>query len=209
MSPCPKSVKIRLFLTCWLIFIVHFATDFVREHYLVLSISEDYSFRLDKYLGLHHDIFETPDHGVHHNANPGASMIAAIPYFVFKPVVNWIDYHYSNITRQDNKEGVEVYKDHRPARVQFFRQVRERGWDVKFGLVSFVTMVFCMAPLSALSAVVMFQALGHLGLTSRLSLWMALLYALGTPIFFRTGYLNQNLMVGIFGLIISMIYLLL
>jgi hypothetical protein len=55
-----------------------------------------------------------------------------------------------------------------------------------------------MAPLSALSSVVMFGTMNRLGLSVGVSLWMAFLYALGTPVFFRTAYLNQNLMVGIF-----------
>jgi len=194
------GIKIRLFLTCWLIFILHFATDFVREHYLVLSIVEDFSFRLDKYAGLHPDIFEIPNQGAYHGANPGASMIAAIPYFVFKPVVNFIADHYSTKAGQGiSREDGAGYKDHRQARVRFYKEIRERGLDIKFGLVGIVTMVFCMAPLSALSAVTMFQVMARLGLSNWLSIWMALLYALGTPVFFRTGYLNQNLMVGIFG----------
>ena len=201
MSPCHKSTKIRLFLTCWLIFVVHFATDFVREHYLVLSITEDHSFKLDKYMGLNPDIFMTDDHGAHHGANPGASMIAAIPYFVFKPLVNWIDNLYSNRSRESNKEMTAIYKDYRAPRVKFYKKVRERGWDIKFGLVSLITMVFCMAPLSALSAVFMYHLLSKLGYSTRWPIWLALLYALGTPIFFRTGYLNQNVMVGIFGFI--------
>ena len=188
----------RLFLTCWLIFVLHFATDFVREHYLVLSIVDDFSFRLDKYVGLHNDIFVTPDHGAHHGANPGASMIAAIPYFVFKPATNVIVDSYSNRVKDRGNEGAAVYNDNRPARVRFFKQVRERGLDIKFGLVGLVTMVLCMAPLSALCAIVMFQALSRLGLSHRSSIWMSLLFALGTPVFFRTAYLNQNLMVGIF-----------
>lgn len=196
-----RSLKIRLFVTCWLIFVLHFATDFVREHYLVLSIAEDFSFRLDKYADLHDDMFETPNHGIHHGANPGASMIATVPYFVFKPVVDIIVNHYSN-RRKDFSEGsTAAYKDSRPDRVKFFKQVRERGLDIKFGLVGFITMVFCMAPLSAWGAVVMYQALLRLRLSQQLSIWMSLLFALGTPIFFRTGYLNQNLMVGIFGFI--------
>ena len=168
----------------------------------MLSIVEDFSFRLDKYAGLHPDIFEIPNQGAYHGANPGASMIAAIPYFVFKPVVNVIADRYSTKAGQDisKKEGA-VYKDHRQARVRFYKQIRERGLDIKFGLVGIVTMVFCMAPLSALSAVTMFQLMARLGLSNWLSTWMALLYALGTPIFFRTGYLNQNLMVGIFAFI--------
>jgi hypothetical protein len=79
--------------------------------------------------------------------------------------------------------------------------VRARGLDIKFGLVGFVTMVFCMAPLSAAGAVVMFDALNYVGLARSASLGMSFLYAFGTPIFFRTGYLNQNLMVGIFAFI--------
>ena len=69
-----RALQVRLFLTCWLIFVLHFATNFVREHYLVLSIVDDASFRLDEYVDLHVDIFETPDHGAHHGANPGASI---------------------------------------------------------------------------------------------------------------------------------------
>ncbi|MFQ5771595.1 MAG: hypothetical protein ACE5HX_13740 [bacterium] len=193
-----KAIKIRLFLTCWLVFVLHFATDFVREHYLVLSIVDDFSFRLDKYVGLHNDIFETPNHGAHHGANPGASMIAAIPYIFFKPIVDGVVNYTKKVSLPEQKDTA-TYKDHRPARVRFYKKVREQGLDVKFGLVGFVTMAFCMSPLSALSVVVMYQVLGHLGLSNRLSLWMSLLYAFGTPIFFRTGYLNQNLMVGVFG----------
>lgn len=194
-----RSIQIRLFISCWLVFVLHWATDFVREHYLVLTIVEDGSFRLDKYFGLHDDIFVTPDRGAHHGANPGASMIAAIPYFILSPVVNSVvDNHYL-VTRQPDQEITAVYRDRRPARVEFYKQVRERGLDIKFGLVGLVTMAFCMAPLSSLSAVVMFRTLTHLGLSNKLSLGMAFLYALGTPVFLRTGYLNQNLMVGIFG----------
>jgi hypothetical protein len=48
--------------------------------------------------------------------------------------------------------------------------------------------------------VVIFSVFVWLGLTKRLSMWLALLYAVGTPVFFRTGFLNQNMMVGIFAL---------
>src|SRR3989304_8118067 len=193
-----KGIKIRLFFTCWLIFLPHFATDFAREHYLVLAMLDYFSFRLDKYAGLHNDIFMTPDHGAHHGANPGASMIAAVPYLVFKPIIDRV-VDYTKEKRQSLNSDGAVYNDDRPARVKFYKKTYERGLDIKFGLVGFVTMVFCMAPLSALSAVGMFSSLEYLGLSNRLSIGMSLLYALGTPVFFRTAYLNQNLMVGIFG----------
>ncbi|HEV8124163.1 MAG TPA: hypothetical protein VGP80_07980, partial [Gemmatimonadales bacterium] len=88
------SIKWRLFLTAWLVYVVHFATDFVREHYLVLSIVDDHAFRLDPYADLHVDIFWNPDSatvkGAHHGANPGVSMLAAVPYFLFKPAVDLV-----------------------------------------------------------------------------------------------------------------------
>jgi hypothetical protein len=202
MELSSRSIKVRLFLTCCIIFVLHFATDFVREHYLVLSIVEDASFRLDKYVGLHHDIFETPNHGAHHGANPGASMIAAIPAFLFKPVIKHFEnYRAGKVTQRLDLDTIGEYKDHRAPRVKFYKQVRERGLDIKFGLIGVVTMVFCMAPISALGAVVMMGALGRLGISRRLSLWLAILYAFGTPVFFRTAYLNQNLMVGIFAFV--------
>jgi hypothetical protein len=195
-----KATKVRLFLTCWLIFVLHFATDFAREHYLVLSIVDDFSFRLDKYVGLHADIFVTPNNGAHHGANPGTSFIAALPYAVFKPIIDRF-VNRAQVTRAAADKSIAVYKDDRPARVEFYKRVRAQGLDIKFGLVGFVTMAFCMAPLSAAGVVVMFDALNYVGLTRGVSLGMSFLYAFGTPVFFRTGYLNQNLMVGIFAFI--------
>ncbi|HSB53785.1 MAG TPA: hypothetical protein VLD58_05490, partial [Gemmatimonadales bacterium] len=88
------AIRLRLFLTCWIVFVLHYATDFVREHYLVVSIVEDHSYALDKYYGLHVDIFKNPPEakvqGAHHGANPGMSMVAAIPYALFRPAVDFI-----------------------------------------------------------------------------------------------------------------------
>ena len=88
------GLRWRLFLTCWVLYTLHFATDFAREHYLVMSIVDDHSFALDKYYGLHVDIFqnppEAPVQGAHHGANPGISMIAAVPYALLKPAVDLV-----------------------------------------------------------------------------------------------------------------------
>ncbi|MCI0654315.1 MAG: hypothetical protein L0Y38_04055 [Methylococcaceae bacterium] len=195
-----RATRIRIFITCWIIFALFFATDFVREHYLVLSIGDHFSFRLDGFEGLHPDIFVTENHGVHHGANPGASMIAAIPYAVFKPLIDAINNRILSKRSAAAGEIIAVYKDPRPMRVEFFKQVRQRGLDIKFGLTGFVTQVFCMAPLSAFSVVVMFNVFIWLGMNHKLSRGLAFLYAFGTPVLFRTAYLNQNLMVGIFSL---------
>lgn len=194
-----RSVPLRLFLSLWVVYCAHFATDFVREHFLVVSIVDRHTFNLDPYYGMHPDIFQMPDGHAFHGANPGASMIAAIPYFIFKPAVDFV------VQRElDNRAGDDVsavYDDPRETRREFYRAVRENGWDIRFGLVSLITLVFCMAPLTAWSAVVLHRTLLNADLPPPQALAAAILYGVGTPMFFRTGYLNQNLAVGIFALV--------
>jgi len=196
------AVRFRLFLTCWLVYVLHFATDFVREHYLVLSIVEDRSYALDKYFGLHVDIFKNPPEatvqGAHHGANPGISMVAAIPYLLAKPAVDWV-VRRELASRQARSDTSATYQDSRPRRVEFYRNTRRLGLDIRFGLVAAITTVLCMAPLSAASVVLMYMVLGAMGLPQRRALWFALLYAFGTPLFFRTAFVNQNMAIGIFG----------
>jgi len=189
-----NSLQLRVFATCWLVFVLHFATDIVREHYLSFSLAEDYSFRMDKYLGFHVDIFDTPGRGAHIGNNPGVSMLAAIPYWVCRPVIDRI-VATVNARRAAAPPQVVVYNDPRPRRVEFYRKTHERGLDIQFGLAAAVMLAFFMAPLSALAAVVMLRVLYALNLGTRTALLGALLYALGTPIFFRTAYLNQNVFI--------------
>ena len=59
-----------------------------------------------------------------------------------------------------------------------------------------VTHFLLMAPSSALAAVLMFYALRYATRSDRTAMWLALLYAFGTPVFFRTGFLNHNVMLG-------------
>jgi hypothetical protein len=196
-----SAVRLRLFLTCWIVFVLHFATDFVREHYLVVSMVEDRTYALDKYYGLHVDIFQNPPNakvqGAHHGANPGISMVAAIPYAIFRPAVDFL-VNRELAARAARGDTSAVYRDDRPRRVEFYQKIRRMGLDIRFALVGAITMAFCMAPLSAASTVVMFNLLEAMGLLRRTALGLSLLYAFGTPVFFRTGYLNQNLGLGIF-----------
>ncbi|MFQ5466265.1 MAG: hypothetical protein ACE5EI_10090, partial [Thermodesulfobacteriota bacterium] len=202
MTLSNRSIKVRLFITCWLVFMLHFATDVAREHYLVLAIADEHSFRLDGYVGLHNDIFVTPDNGAHHGANPGASMLAAVPYVLAKPAVDAV----VDRTKERRVGGAgPVFNDDRPVRAEFYRKAWQRGLDIKFGLVGLITLALCMAPLTALSAVFMYDAFTLVGFSRRLSLALGVLYAFGTPVFFRTAYLNQNLMVGVFAFIAFML----
>ena len=75
----PTGIAVRLFLTCWLVFVLHFASNTVREVYLALAIGDHLSFRVDEYARMHPDLFEKPGFGWHIGANPGGSMLAAIP----------------------------------------------------------------------------------------------------------------------------------
>ena len=81
------SVAARLFITVWIVYAVHFASNVVRETYLAIALGEKFSVRVDEYNGLHPDLFEIPGKGVYINSNPGASMLGAIPYAIAHPII--------------------------------------------------------------------------------------------------------------------------
>src|SRR5262245_46658306 len=54
------DVPVRLALTVALVYALHFTTNVVRETYLAVAIAEDGSIRVDRFLGLHPDLFEIP-----------------------------------------------------------------------------------------------------------------------------------------------------
>src|ERR1043165_5492358 len=85
-----RGIAIRLFITCWLIYSLHLATNTVREIYLALAIGDHFSFRVDDYAHMHPDLFEKKGYGWHIGANPGGSMLGAIPYAVLRPVTDRI-----------------------------------------------------------------------------------------------------------------------
>jgi hypothetical protein len=192
-----RGLQVRLFLTCWLIYLLHFSPYVYRELYLALSLAEKHTVHVDQYVDLHPDLFEMPGRGTFMGGNPGASILAAVPYWLALPVVN----RFAPVRAPKPGEKVSAeYKEARPDRVLFYQKVRERGLDVHLGAAAMITSVFFMAPLTALSAVVMFRLFRRLGLSPKFSLWMALLYALGTPVFFRTATLSLNLLVTLLGL---------
>ena len=183
-----RSIKVRLFLTCWMVYVLHFATDFVREHYLVLSIVESHTFRLDPYLGMHVDIFQNPPTaphgGAHHGANPGISFVGAIPYFLTKPAVDLV------VARTLAARGPPT-----PQRSTTIPWRRVEFWKVKtrVGCALWagrgVTQALC-APQRLFRGPV-FGLLGHLGLGRRMALALSFLYASAAGLL-RTGYLNRT-----------------
>lgn len=193
-----RGVAVRLFVTFWLVFTLHFATNTVREIFPALSLAENFSFDVSEYEGIHPDIFTLEGRGTFINNNPGASILGAIPYAVSRPVTDRIIERVKRSRAAAPVKNEPQFDTIYPMAQEFYRQAREKQLDVKFGLAAGLMQALCMAPISALSVVVMFFVL--LGLTkNRLtSVMLALLYAFATPVFYRTAQLNQNILLAHF-----------
>jgi hypothetical protein len=186
-----------LFLSCWMVLTLHFATNIAREHYPAITLAERGTFAIDEYVGLHPDIFVAPNGHAYINNNPGVSIVAAVPLLFARPALDAAAaYGQRKLLASGGRVSAE-YADPRPNRQRFYRQVRERGLDIKLGVVSFVTVAFFMAPLTALAGLVFFRVLRDLRLSQRRALFYAFLLVLGTPLFFRSGYLNHNHVLGL------------
>lgn len=195
-----RGVVLRLGFTCWLVYTLHFATNMVRETYLAMAIGDAFSFRVDAYANLHDDLFETPGRGWHIGSNPGASMIAAIPYALARPLIDRVVARFQHAREQAGTTAAPPYHTPIGKDRRFYEEAWRRGLDVKFGLASFVTQSFGMAVISAAAVIVMYLLLAHLLPSTRTALWLAFLYAFGTPVFFRSGLISHNLMLAHVGL---------
>ncbi|MGH7665483.1 MAG: hypothetical protein ACRENI_14520 [Gemmatimonadaceae bacterium] len=192
----PKAIAARLFLTAWLVYALHFATDVVREHYLTFAIGDRLSFRVDEYANLHPDLFEKPGYGWHIGNNPGVSMMAALPYAITRPLVEPLVARVQAARAARGETAPPAFTTERSRSRIFFAEAWRRGIDVKLGLGALATHLLFMAPSSALAVVLMFGVLRRVFNSDRKAVWLALLYAFGTPVFFRTGFLNHNLVLG-------------
>jgi len=187
-----RSTAWRIFATVWLVYALHFASNVVRETYLAVSLGDSLSLRVDPYEGLHPDLFEIEDRGVYINNNPGASFLGAVPYALARPFMAGLFRLRPELARP--KEG-GTYEDPRPNRRAFFSEARARGVDIKLGLAAASMQFGLMAPLGAVSAVLVYLFLCARLRQPRHALWLALLFAFGTPMFFRSAFLNQNAIV--------------
>lgn len=186
------SVPVRLFLICWIVFTVHFATNVVREHYPAFTIIDAFTFKVDPYWGFHPDIFEHEGHYVVGN-NVMASVIAAVPLLIFDPVLDAIEAYEKRQLAKYGPPKTE-YRTHHENSVKLLRVVKEKGLSLRFGAATVVTSAFLMAPVSALLVVLMFFILRERGRSERESIWLSFVFAFSTPYFFRTAVLNHNMM---------------
>ena len=180
----------RLFLTVWLVYAVFATTNVVRETYLAIALGRNATVRVDPYLGLHPDLFEIPGRGSFINSNPGASLVASIPYaLLVRPAIALAVKLRPGIAEP---KPPATYDDPRPNRTKFMNEARARGLDVVLGLAALGTGVLVMAPLGALATLLTFLFLRERLPDPSRALAYALVFAFATPTLFRAGFLNQN-----------------
>ncbi|MGE0815569.1 MAG: hypothetical protein AB7O28_27305 [Vicinamibacterales bacterium] len=187
----------RLAVSLWIVLALHFATNISRELYPALTLAEHGSLAVDEYVGLHPDIFVAPSGRAFINNNPGASVVAALPLFLARPLLSAAEAAGKRRQAAANGQVSAVYDDPRPNRQRFFREARERGLDLKFGVAAAVSAVGVMAPLTALLGWLMFRVLGDVGMAPGRAAMYGALSVVATPVFFRTAYLNHNHLLGI------------
>jgi len=191
MSRKPQ-VPWRVFLTCWLAYTVFWTPYIVREHFPAMTLAERGSLNVAPYIGWTEDIFRAPNGGGYINNNPGASMVGAIPLVLLRPLLKTVD--------DWNQRRVRTNVSSSGEGKTFARMVAE-GREFYFLLVAFVTVALVMAPVTAATVAYLCSKLIGAGVPAPSAAWAALLYGLGTPVFFRTGYLNHNLLVADAGLV--------
>ena len=185
------STSTCLFFTVAIVYAIHFAPNVVRETYLAIALGDRASVRVDPFVGLHPDLFVIPGRGAYINSNPGASFFGAVPYAIARPFLDLLFRLRPSLVAP---KPPTAYDDPRPNRSKFMNEMRARGLDIKLAIGAAAIQVGLNVPLGGLAAVVMFWFLrARLGDETR-ALWLALLFAFGTPIFFRSAFLNQNLL---------------
>lgn len=195
------SLRLRLFVVCWILFSLFFSTNIVREHYPAFTLIEKGDFVCDEYLGWHADIFQHTDGHSYVGNNVMGSVIAAVPLLVFDPLLDAIEARSKRALAVSPDAPDTRYDTKYPNRANLFRLAKLAGKDQRLGASAVVTSVFLMAPLSALFTVLVFGFLAARGIDRSRAVWLALLFAFGTPIWYRTAHLNHNmfLMQALFG----------
>jgi len=184
--PNSRAWAWRVFFTCWLVYTVLWAPYIVREHFPAIALAERGSMNVDWYLGWTPDIFQGPRGGAYINNNPGASLTAAIPLLLLRPVLTRVDEWNQKLPRPTRK-GEEGDL--------FWRTVSE-GRALYFLLIGFLTVALVMAPATAGTAAYLCSRLAEAGVPLARAAGAAVLYGLGTSVLFRAGHLNHNLLVG-------------
>jgi len=175
----------RVFFTCWITYTVFWTPYIVREHFPAITLADSGTLNVQRFLGYTDDIFPSARGGAFINNNPGASITGAIPLFVLRPLIARV-------------KAWNLQQPHPPIPLDdgefFWRTVRER-LQFYFLLIAFLTVALVMAPITAGTAAFFCARLQAFGISTSNAILVSLLYALGTPIFFRAALLNHNMLV--------------
>jgi len=175
----------RVFATCWLIYTAFWTPYLLREHFPAFTLSESGTLNVERYLGWSNDIFRGARGGAYINNNPGASLTAAIPLVVLRPVLRRVEEWNRTLPRtaapQNDPELVG-------------RMVAE-GRGCYFFLATFLCVALVMAPATAGVAAYLCSRLADAGVAPVQAAQAALVYGIGTPVLFRAAHLNHNLLV--------------
>jgi len=186
------SVRWRIFLVSWILLSVHFATNVSREFFPAFSLVEDGTLKVDKYEGFHGDIFRHRDGHLYIGNNVAVSFVVAVPLLVFDPVLDVLE-DVGKRHAQANEDAYIGYRVDKPNSQAFYRLVRQRGLHLRLGGATAITAVFLLAPLSALTIVLMYHIFTLRGVPRGRAIGLAFIFGFGTPLFFRTAPLNQNI----------------
>jgi hypothetical protein len=181
-----KTLAWRVFFTCWAVYTVFWTPYIVREHFPAITLVEGGSLNVAPYLGWTADIFEAPNGGAYINNNPGASLTGAIPLVLLRPLLVRVDAWNRSLSRPNQRSNED----------ELFQRTLDEGRGFYFLLIAFLTVALVMAPATAGTAAYLCSRLAAVGLPASSAACVALLYGLGTPVLFRAGHLNHNLLVG-------------
>ncbi|MCE9596223.1 MAG: hypothetical protein K8S98_18690 [Planctomycetes bacterium] len=187
------SVQVRLFLVCWILFSLFFATNVVREHYPAFALLDRGDFKCDRYAHMHADLFQHTDGHWYVGNNLLGSMPVVVVLAIFDPLLDRLEEHSKAKLAASPDEAEVQYDTKYPNRQKMWKLVKSAGLDLRFGASTAITSVFLMAPLSALFAVLVFRVLQRRGVERGRAVWLGLLFAFGTPVFYRTAHLNHNM----------------
>jgi hypothetical protein len=186
-----RAWALRVFLTCWLVYTVFWTPWVVREHFPAIALAETGQLDVERYLGWTEDIFPGPHGGAYINNNPGASLTGAIPLLLLRPVLIRVDKWNRRLPRRYPRGDDDP----------LLARMAAEGRVFYFLLAAFVTVALVMAPATALAASILCARIIEAGVPAAHAAAAAVLCGLGTPLLFRTGHLNHNLLVGDAGFI--------
>lgn len=196
-----RPIRVRLFLSVWLVCALHFATNVVREHYPAMALAEHLDLRCDEWAEgwpegarnpdlFRHDDPESGDGHWYANNQVGAALIAAPVLHLFRPLLSRL----AEVGRRQGESAPAQFTSDYPRRQAFMAEARRRGIHLELGAVAAITAVLVMAPLAGVLALLVHAALLRCGAAEPRASRLALLFAAVTSLVFRSAILNHNQM---------------